>query len=481
MIFHHRIQPSIDMQFKVPQDVQQADRIVWFLTLPQLIICVVGFAIAYAIYSILNQQGLPIIIWLPPVAIVALLTAAFAFLKIANLPFYKYLALVVERLITPSKRVWVKGADRVLFNEDIEKLNENPEEKKKQQEEELQASKEERLQNIGALTEELDRLNQEKEAVEKGKTTKTKQIDESSDEGLIQKAFLDKDPQQTPAKEEEKSTEDKILELSKHPEFSVEKTAKDKLEEKTETNTEEKPKKKRRRRRRRKKKNTETQSSAEGNPVQGKEAPTEKATNDIISKPEDTSSKTLSQESPQAQTQENETPLPAWLTTPPSEPETAVRKESPESTPTESVQTEAQQEAVMPETQTVSDVSPQDAAVQKERAAAESVAIPEPVQHQTLTEGPHIEEKTTETPLPEWLTTETADPKPVSPDEQVAPEESGASEPSSTTPEEQASPAAIPVQNNSKPAAVEGEFTPEQLQGEGQVITFDAPKTNNDQ
>ncbi|MDZ4216954.1 MAG: PrgI family protein, partial [Candidatus Gracilibacteria bacterium] len=72
------------MQFKVPQDVQQADRIVWFLTLPQLIICVVGGAISYAIYAALSNQGASTIFWLPPVILTILTTVAFAFIKIAN-------------------------------------------------------------------------------------------------------------------------------------------------------------------------------------------------------------------------------------------------------------------------------------------------------------------------------------------------------------------------------------------------------------
>ena len=93
------------MQFKVPQDVQQADKIVSFLTLPQLIICVVGFGIAYGVYTVLVRQGLVWVFWFPPVFIIVALTAAFAFLRIANLPFHRYLALVIERFVTPSKRV----------------------------------------------------------------------------------------------------------------------------------------------------------------------------------------------------------------------------------------------------------------------------------------------------------------------------------------------------------------------------------------
>ena len=46
----------IIMQFKVPQDVQRADRIVGPLTLRQLIICGIGFTISYGIYTVLGRD-----------------------------------------------------------------------------------------------------------------------------------------------------------------------------------------------------------------------------------------------------------------------------------------------------------------------------------------------------------------------------------------------------------------------------------------
>lgn len=97
------------LQFKIPQDVQRPDKIVAFLTLKQLIICMAGGGMAYAIYVTLSKTYF-IEVWLPPVALVSLLTIATAFLKINDIPFVKFVLLTIEFIIIPRKRRWVQGA-----------------------------------------------------------------------------------------------------------------------------------------------------------------------------------------------------------------------------------------------------------------------------------------------------------------------------------------------------------------------------------
>jgi len=257
------------MQFKVPQDVQQADKIVGPLTLAQLIMSVIGFAIAYAIYTVLSRQGLPFIIWLPPVGFIAVLTVAFAFIKIANLPFYRYLALVIERFASPSKRVWVKGADNVSSD-----LAEVAKEKKKtdkdKKESDALAEKEKSLSNIKGITANLDILS---ESGKEDKEKEVEEIEEINDNDLLQKSFLEEGEtkkEATPEKApKEKSAEDKILAMSGTPQLekvapTQTETKEDDIKKASEKPTKqaditsetapEKPKKKRRRRRRKKKK-----------------------------------------------------------------------------------------------------------------------------------------------------------------------------------------------------------------------------------
>ncbi len=104
------------MQFKVPQNVQREDRIVGPLTLKQLIICAIGFTIAYGIYVALANLYLWIT-WLPPVAIVVLITLAFAFLKPLDLSFTRYVLLFTEFSLLPKKRIWVKASGEVIIPE----------------------------------------------------------------------------------------------------------------------------------------------------------------------------------------------------------------------------------------------------------------------------------------------------------------------------------------------------------------------------
>jgi hypothetical protein len=96
------------MQFKVPQDVQREDHIVGPLTFRQLIVCGIGFSIAYSIYTVLGREY-ELITALIPVVIIALITIVFAFIRPLDLVFEKYLLFKLESVILPGKRYWLKG------------------------------------------------------------------------------------------------------------------------------------------------------------------------------------------------------------------------------------------------------------------------------------------------------------------------------------------------------------------------------------
>ena len=100
------------MRYKVPQDVQRADQILWFLTLRHLIILIVGGGFSYVLFTSLNKQYNlneleQILIWIP-----ALLAVAFAFVKIKGIELTKFILLLLERLFRPAHRRWVNhGGD----------------------------------------------------------------------------------------------------------------------------------------------------------------------------------------------------------------------------------------------------------------------------------------------------------------------------------------------------------------------------------
>jgi len=101
------------MQFKVPQNVQREDKIVGPLTLRQLIICGVGGGIAYAIYVSLGKEFLWIT-WFPPVAIIALITILFAFVRPLDMNFSRFLSVYLEYVLLPQKRFWVQSSAEIV-------------------------------------------------------------------------------------------------------------------------------------------------------------------------------------------------------------------------------------------------------------------------------------------------------------------------------------------------------------------------------
>lgn len=97
------------MQFKVPQDVQREDTIVGPLTLKQMIIMGMGGGLTYAIYTTL-AKAYYWQVWLPPTAIMVIITLGFTFARIHDLSLFQYLVYLTEYLMLPRKRIWIKGA-----------------------------------------------------------------------------------------------------------------------------------------------------------------------------------------------------------------------------------------------------------------------------------------------------------------------------------------------------------------------------------
>lgn len=104
--------------FKVPQNVQREDTIIGPITMRQLIICGAGGAITYIIYVALAAKYY-VEVWLLPVALSAILTATFAFVKVHGMTFMTFLLYLIEYVFLPRKRVFVKGAGDVFMPEMI--------------------------------------------------------------------------------------------------------------------------------------------------------------------------------------------------------------------------------------------------------------------------------------------------------------------------------------------------------------------------
>lgn len=96
------------MQFKVPQNIDMADRIVGPLTLIQFLYLLVGGIIVYALFSTIApiNPGL----FLALAAPITLFSLALAFLKIQDQPFPKFVASFFVYVRRPKARVWLKDA-----------------------------------------------------------------------------------------------------------------------------------------------------------------------------------------------------------------------------------------------------------------------------------------------------------------------------------------------------------------------------------
>ncbi len=100
------------MRYKVPQNVQREDQILWFLTIRQLVMIIVGGGFSYALFTNLNKQYElneleQILIWIP-----AAITVALAFVKIKGIELTKFILLLLERLFRPARRRWINhGGD----------------------------------------------------------------------------------------------------------------------------------------------------------------------------------------------------------------------------------------------------------------------------------------------------------------------------------------------------------------------------------
>jgi len=103
------------VQYKVPQDVQREDQVLWFITLKQLIILLIGFGISYTIFVNANRDakangeeleaGTQVLIWMP-----AMIAAAFAFVKIKAIPLFQFILLFIENtFFRMSRRYWIAG------------------------------------------------------------------------------------------------------------------------------------------------------------------------------------------------------------------------------------------------------------------------------------------------------------------------------------------------------------------------------------
>ena len=149
------------LQYKIPSNVEVEDKIVGPLTLRQLIICGIGFGIAYIFYISLAKNYYWET-WAPPVVIFCLLTIAIAFVEVRHVSFTKWVFLMLEAMINPSKRIWDKQESTRFLWATMSAAPPKPEKKEKKKEE-LRIEAEKKMDNLSEITRNLDILSVTKE------------------------------------------------------------------------------------------------------------------------------------------------------------------------------------------------------------------------------------------------------------------------------------------------------------------------------
>lgn len=98
------------MQYKIPVQIENEDPIFLGLSLRQLAIMMVGFAIAYGIFqSLAPQTGWEIA--LLPSGVIAGITVAVAIFKYNEMTFVPFILSLVRINIFPRERNWQSGID----------------------------------------------------------------------------------------------------------------------------------------------------------------------------------------------------------------------------------------------------------------------------------------------------------------------------------------------------------------------------------
>lgn len=166
------------LQYKIPQNVGLADKIVGPLTLRQLIIVAAGAGTSYVLFAILNKLYELNILEYIVIVLPVLIAVAAALIKIKDISLPRYALLTLEFAIKPKRRLWDHRGIAALVAPDLR-------EKKTEKKAIKEAEKKRGAVNLDELSQVLD-----SGGFEHVETIEHKDIDSASDEDLMAEAFF---------------------------------------------------------------------------------------------------------------------------------------------------------------------------------------------------------------------------------------------------------------------------------------------------
>ncbi len=100
----------MSLRYKVPQNVQRADKILIFIDFKQLIILMITGGFSYFLFIQMSKYYTLTQLEIFLIAIPFVLGIAFCFLKIKGLTLMKFLLLMLEQIFLPARRYWMPSS-----------------------------------------------------------------------------------------------------------------------------------------------------------------------------------------------------------------------------------------------------------------------------------------------------------------------------------------------------------------------------------
>lgn len=104
----------MSLRYKVPQDVQREDKILFFITMKQLVILMVTGGISYMLFVQLSETYILSQVAIAFIMLPFILGCAFCFVRIKGLGLTQFFLLNIEHLLLPARRYWQPGSQAVV-------------------------------------------------------------------------------------------------------------------------------------------------------------------------------------------------------------------------------------------------------------------------------------------------------------------------------------------------------------------------------
>lgn len=104
----------MSLRYKVPQNVQREDTILFFITMKQLIVLMVTGGISYLLFVQLSKIFVLSQFEIMFIALPFIAGCAFCFIKIKGIGLFQFLLLMIEQMLLPGRRYWQPDSGPVV-------------------------------------------------------------------------------------------------------------------------------------------------------------------------------------------------------------------------------------------------------------------------------------------------------------------------------------------------------------------------------